>query len=222
MSFVTAGRLKPGDKLPSERDLAERFSVSRPTVREAMRALSVLGVLEVRHGGGAFVTALDATELLKPLNFFLSLSDVSVEKLYDARMLIEGELCALAADNADEALCAELDAMIGRQVEVMTDIDAYLALDSAFHERMAVASGNPFLTRAAQSMNVLGIEFRRASAEAGQAQRQSIEDHRTILKALRAGDSDAARAAMRDHMRQVYTTTRRALDNLPSTRSKEV
>ena len=98
---MKAGRLRPGDKLPSERDLAERFRVSRPTVREAMRGLSVLGVIEIRHGGGAFVTALDAADLLKPLNFFLSLSDVSIERLYEARVLIESELAALAAERAD-------------------------------------------------------------------------------------------------------------------------
>ena len=118
LGFVKAGRLKPGDKLPSERDLAERFEVSRPTVREAMRALSVLGIVEIRHGGGAFVTALRATELLGPLNFFLSLSEVSIEKLYEARRLIEGEICALAASRVDAAFCAELEAMIERQEAV--------------------------------------------------------------------------------------------------------
>ena len=164
--------MQPGDKLPSERDLADRFGVSRPTVREAMRALSVLGVLEIRHGGGAFVTSLDATELLKPLNFFLSLSDVSVETLYDARMLIEGELCALAASRAAETLCDELEALIAQQVGAIDDVETYLNLDSAFHERMALASENPFLARTAQSLNVLGIEFRRASAGPGQAQKQ--------------------------------------------------
>lgn len=212
LGFVKAGRLRPGDKLPSERELAERFGVSRPTVREAMRGLSVLGVLEIRHGGGAFVTALDAADLLKPLNFFLSLSDVSIEKLYEARVLIEGELSALAAERADDALCEELEQMIARQVEVIDDVDAYLALDSAFHERIASTSENPFLARAAQSMNVLGIEFRRASAEAGHGQKRSIEDHRNILAALRDRAPEAARQAMCNHMRQVYTMTREALD----------
>ncbi len=212
LGFVKAGRLKPGDKLPSERDLAERFEVSRPTVREAMRALSVLGIVEIRHGGGAFVTALRATELLGPLNFFLSLSEVSIEKLYEARRLIEGEICALAASRVDAAFCAELEAMIEKQEVVKENVDAYLAIDSRFHERLAEASGNPFLARAAQSLNVLGIEFRRASAVTGQAQSRSIADHRRILAALRAGDVAGSRAAMEAHMEQVFSTTRRALD----------
>lgn len=221
LGFVKAGRLKPGDRLPSERDLAERFGVSRPTVREAMRALSVLGILEIRHGGGAFVTALQATDLLKPLNFFLSLSEVSIEKLYEARTFIEGEICALAATRSDDALCDELEAMIGEQVAVMDKVDAYLAIDSRFHERLAEVSGNPFLARAAQSLNVLGIEFRRASAETGNAQSRSIEDHRSILKALRDSDAGAARAAMQAHMQQVYTTTRKALDEAAGTADGE-
>lgn len=218
---MKAGRLRPGDKLPSERDLAERFKVSRPTVREAMRGLSVLGVIEIRHGGGAFVTELDAADLLKPLNFFLSLSDVSIERLYEARVLIEGELAALAAKRADETLCAALEKLIADQIEVIEDVDAYLALDSAFHERLAAASDNTFLARAAQSMNVLGIEFRRASAEAGYAQSRSIDDHRRILTALRNREPDAAREAMRAHMQQVYATTRKALDAVSATKSDE-
>jgi len=219
LGFVKAGRLKPGDKLPSERDLAERFEVSRPTVREAMRALSVLGIVEIRHGGGAFVTALRATELLGPLNFFLSLSEVSIEKLYEARRLIEGEICALAASRVDAAFCAELEAMIERQEAVKENVDAYLAIDSRFHERLAEVSGNPFLARAAQSLNVLGIEFRRASAVTGNAQSRSITDHRRILAALRAGDVAKSRAAMEAHMEQVFSTTRRALDRAAAQRA---
>ncbi|MCC5973936.1 MAG: FadR family transcriptional regulator [Rubellimicrobium sp.] len=212
IGFIKAGRLQPGDRLPSERDLAERFGVSRPSLREAMRALSVLGVLEIRHGGGAFVTALQAVDMLKPFYLFLSLSDVSIEKLYEARSFIEGEICALAAARADPALCDGLEAMIEDQLEVIEDVDAYMAADSRFHARLAEVSENPFLARAAHSLNVLGIEFRRASAERGHAQARSIEDHRLILAALRARDPEAARAAGQAHMQQVYATTRRALD----------
>ena len=73
LGLVTTGNLKPGDQLPPERRLAETFDVSRPTLREALRALAVLGVIEVRHGGGVFVSQLEASDLLAPLTFFLTL-----------------------------------------------------------------------------------------------------------------------------------------------------
>jgi DNA-binding FadR family transcriptional regulator len=207
LGFVTAGQLRAGDKLPSERVLAERFQVSRPTVREAMRALSVLGVVEIRHGGGAFVSELNAADLLGPLNFFLSLSEVSVEKLYQARRLIEGELCALAAKSIEDNSIEQLRDMILKQEQVKADADAYLKLDSAFHELIAEVANNPFLARAAASLNVLGVEFRKRAATTKQAQDRSIQDHWKILEALTARDQDLARSAMAAHMEQVFETT---------------
>ncbi len=215
LGFVTAGRLKAGDKLPSERDLAERFGVSRPTVREALRALSVLGVIEIRHGGGAFVSALNATELLGPLNFFLSLSDVSVEKLYQARCLIEGEICALAATRVTADELSDLADLIDDQEGARQDATRYLALDSEFHERLAVIGDNPFLARAQTSLNTLGIEFRKLIASTKAAPTRSITDHRTILDAVQNGDVEGARAAMVAHMNQVYETTRSELELNP-------
>ncbi len=88
LGLVKAGNLKAGDRLPSERELAEMFNVSRPTVREALRALVVLGVLKARHGSGIFVSPLEATDILGPLAFFLALKDVQIDRLYEARRLI--------------------------------------------------------------------------------------------------------------------------------------
>lgn len=211
LGFVTAGKLTPGDKLPSEREMAQRFQVSRPTVREALRALSVLGVIEVRHGGGAFVSALNAADLLGPLNFFLSLSEVSVTKLYEARRLVEGEICAQAAKLATDANLAHLEALIDEQMGQVSYAEEYLRLDSQFHQYLGEISGNPFLARASQSLNVLGIEFRRKAANTKETPGRSIDNHRDILKALRAKDPEAARQAMVAHMDQVMKSTRDAL-----------
>jgi DNA-binding FadR family transcriptional regulator len=212
LGFVAAGRLRAGDRLPSERDLAERFEVSRPTVREALRALSVLGVIEIRHGGGAVVSSLDAAELLGPLNFFLSLSDISVEQLYDARRLIEGEICALAATRVRPEELDRLSQLIDAQEQVVSDAGRYLEIDSEFHKLLGEISGNPFLARASQSLNVLGIEFRKVAANTTAAPSRSIIDHRTILSTLATRNPEAARAAMVAHMNQVLTTTRASME----------
>lgn len=207
LGFVAAGQLKPGDKLPPERDLAMRFAVSRPTVREALRALSVIGVIEIRHGGGAFVSALKADDLLGPLNFFLNLSEVSVEKLYDARRLIEGEICALAASRATEENLTILAELIEKQEAAIKDSALYLDLDSQFHEHLGEISDNPFLLRAAKSLNVLGVEFRKTAVTIKSMLSRSISDHKKILSALKAKDPEAARVAMVAHMEQVLATT---------------
>ena len=213
LGFVVAGQLQSGDRLPSERELAERFAVSRPTVREAMRALSVLGVVEIRHGGGAFVSKLNAADLLGPLNFFLSLSDVSVENLYDARRLVEGEICALAAMRVSTEDLDCLENLIGQQEGVKDYAEEYLDLDSQFHERLGEISGNPFLSRASQSLNVLGIEFRRKAANTKSVPTDSIKDHRAILSALKEHNPEAARKAMILHMDQVLDATRAGMEN---------
>ena len=213
LGFVAAGQLRPGDKLPSERELASRFHVSRPTVREAMRALSVLGVVEVRHGGGAFVGELNAEDLLGPLNFFLSLSDVTVEKLYAARKLIEGEICALAANLATDDQLDQLDELISQQEEVTEYAEEYLRLDSLFHKTLGEISQNPFLARASQSLNVLGVEFRTKAVKTKDTPERSISDHRSILLALCAKDPEAARQAMVAHMEQVMASTNGILES---------
>ena len=115
LALVKAGDLKPGDRLPGERELAEMFHVSRPTIREAVRALAVLGVVKSRHGGGIFVSALEAADLLGPLSFFLTLQEMEVDGLYQARAVIEGEIAALAAAAAKPTELAELERLIREQ-----------------------------------------------------------------------------------------------------------
>lgn len=211
LGLVTTGNLKPGDQLPPERKLAETFNVSRPTLREALRALAVLGVVEVRHGGGVFVSQLEASDLLAPLTFFLTLRAAEVEKLYEARRLIEGEIAALAATHGDQLAFDELDALIAAQQEAMADPERYRDVDAAFHRRLGDLSGNEFLSRAAQSLNVLGQEFRKLASETPNVISTSIADHRIIVEAIRRRDAAAARQAMITHMNHVLQTTDAAM-----------
>lgn len=207
LGMVTAGSLRPGDRLPPERELAELFNVSRPTVREAVRALIVLGVLRARQGDGITVSPLEAADLLGPLTFFLTLREVEVERLYEARAVIEGEIAALAATRARPEDMTVLEALIEAQLGAVADPERYRRIDTAFHRRLAEVAGNPFLARAAESLNVLGLEFRKLASETAEVIRLSIADHGAILAALRAADPRAARRAMEAHMRHVLATT---------------
>jgi GntR family transcriptional repressor for pyruvate dehydrogenase complex len=208
--MVTAGTLRPGDRLPPERELAELFDVSRPTVREAVRALVVLGVLRARHGDGITVSPLEAADLLGPLAFFLALREVEVGRLYEARALIEGEIAALAAQRSRPEDLTVLEALVQAQLGAVAEPERYREIDTAFHRRLAEMSDNPFLARAAESLNVLGLEFRKTASETAEVIRLSIADHGAILAALRDRDARAARRAMEAHMQHVLSTTRAA------------
>lgn len=211
LGLVTAGNLEAGDQLPSERKLAETFSISRPTLREAIRALAVLGVLEIRHGGGVFVSQLSAADLLQPLTFFLTLRSTEVDKLYEARQLIEGDICARAASRATEADAAELEALIVSQEAVTGEPEKYREIDTLFHQRLAELADNEFLARAAQSLNILGLEFRKIASETPSVIARSIKDHRAIAEAIRNKQPEAARAAMVAHMVHVLGSTRSSM-----------
>lgn len=211
LGLVTAGNLKAGDHLPSERSLAESFQVSRPTVREAVRALAVLGVLEIRHGGGIVVSQLSAADLLKPLTFFLTLQNTEVDKLYEARELIEGDIAARAAVNASAEDVAFLERLIAAQEAATETPVQYREVDTAFHRRLAELADNEFLARTAESLNILGLEFRKVASETAGVISGSIADHRAIVQALRQKNAEAARAAMAAHMRNVLRSTRESM-----------
>lgn len=207
MDMVQARALKPGDQLPPERELAETLGVSRPSVREAIRGLSILGVVKSRQGGGAWITSLDAEALLGPLQFFLSLDAVNIEELYDARSLIESDVARRAAVNMSDAQLAGLAGIVAAQKDTLADARAFRLSDFAFHEAIWDGCGNAFLKRIGESLNVLGLEFRKRASETEGVLAQSYQDHCRLLDALIARDADAAAKAAERHMRAVYQST---------------
>jgi DNA-binding FadR family transcriptional regulator len=207
LDMVSARALRPGDQLPPERDLAESLGVSRPSVREAIRGLAILGVVKSRQGGGAYITNLDAEALLGPLQFFLSLEDVNIRELYDARSLIESDVARRAAVNMSESQLGALEAILAAQRGTLADARAFRLSDFAFHEAIWEGCGNAFLRRIGESLNVLGLEFRKRASETKGVLEQSLADHHRLVAALRARDADAAARAAESHMQNVYQST---------------
>ncbi|HVI98420.1 MAG TPA: FadR/GntR family transcriptional regulator [Sphingomonas sp.] len=198
---ITAGRYVPGDRLPPERALVERFAVSRLTVREAMIGMEILGLVEARRGSGVYVTerpsgGLAASEL-----------DVGAFELIEARRLIEGESAALAAVTADEAaiarLRATLDAMIEENKHDLQDETA----DRAFHFEIARATNNAAMVLVIETL--WDVRHRSPLCERMLARSRAagikpmIDDHRAILDAIAAHDGPRARQAMRGHLGRV-------------------
>ena len=207
LDMVKAGILKAGDPLPTERDLAVSLNVSRPSVREAMRGLMVLGVVRTRQGGGGYISDLGPDTLLGPIQFYLSLEDMNIRELYDARSLIESDVARRAAVNIDDAGLEQLEALLAEQHETLGDPLAFRKSDYAFHELIWIGSRNAFLKRIGESLNVLGLEFRKRASEKPGVLQRSLQDHRRLLDALKARDPDAAAQAAELHMQNVYQST---------------
>ena len=211
LDLVKSGNLKAGDRLPAERKLIDIFGVSRPTLREALRSLSILGVIEMRHGGGAFVTDLQAKSLLAPLDFFVSLSVENIQEAFACRRLIEMEIAKLCAKKATPADIEELDGMLLAQENVADDPIGFRILDSEFHEMLFEIAGNSLLERLALGFYNMALEERRKATSSPLVTRQSVSDHREIVAGIRAGNSKQTAAAMAKHLSHIETTTLEAM-----------
>jgi DNA-binding FadR family transcriptional regulator len=208
MQMVSRGELRAGQRLPIEKELSAGLGVSRGSLREGVRALAVLGVLETRQGDGTYVTSLDATSLLSPLAFYadLQMADDATELLH-VRRILEAESAALAArrltDDELEELSGVLDgvdAIIERGVET-EDLANVIAADTEFHARIARAAGNRPLAALIESLASRTHRTRtwRAMTERGTVPGAQAE-HRAILAELRRRDPDRARVRMEAHL----------------------
>jgi GntR family transcriptional repressor for pyruvate dehydrogenase complex len=211
LDLVRTGNLKPGDQLPPERDLAQLLQVSRPSLREAMRGLQILGVVKTRQGGGAYISSLDAADLLGPLQFLITLNALNVNSLYESRFLIDGGIARMAAERLSAAEIDRLNAMVEVQRNLVTDPIGFRVSDLEFHRTIMESTGNPFLIRVSHSLYVLGMEYRRIASETPGVLKQSFADHQAIMAAFVARDPDAAQRAMEEHMRNVHRSTRDAM-----------
>ena len=202
--MILDGRLAPGQRLPPERSLSEALGVSRPTVREAIRSLQAMNILESRHGAGTFVASLSVDELLRPLQFVLSLAEGGLDHLFEVRLLLEPGAAALAAERAsDEQVAGLRDCAARAEAEAIDDAEAMLRLDIELHERIFEACGQP-----AAPAPVGGDERarRREPLLHGAAARRAPADDRGAPRDRR-GDRRArprrSRAAMAAHITRI-------------------
>jgi DNA-binding FadR family transcriptional regulator len=198
---ITAGRLAPGERLPSERDLARRLEVGRASVREAIAALQVAGMIETRPGSGSFVAA-GAAERTRDAH------DSSPSDLLEARALLEPAVARLAAergrpDDEAEALLAEME-----RAADQGDLGGWNNCDRRFHQRIAALTGNPVLTDLAARIAAVMDEplwqrLRDDSIAVPGRTTLHLAEHRMIYEAIAEGDADAAELYAAQHIRRV-------------------
>jgi GntR family transcriptional repressor for pyruvate dehydrogenase complex len=212
LDLIRTGMLRAGDRLPSERELIDILDISRPSLREALRALSMLGVIESRHGGGAFVSDLEARTLLAPLDFFLSLSETNLADAFESRRIVELEIVRKAARKATRDDFDDLNGMIAAHDKVLADPVGFRILDSRFHARLSATAGNVVLARIAYGLYNMGLDVRRRATESLALIRQSTGDHIRIVAAIVAHDAERAVAEMAVHLDHIEETTRTAME----------
>ena len=203
---ILEGELHKGDRLPTERELAEQFQVSRTAVREAMKSLAQKGLINMRPGRGTIVIdgASEALQNSIGLMMKLKLGEVGgSDNLVEFRVILETEIAALAAARATEKELSAMREAIRVMDDSLNDADAFISADNIFHEALAQATQNALILILINSIVLLLSEQRKQIFEIeGGPQRGQIH-HRRILESVVRRDPEAARAAMRSHLQQV-------------------
>jgi GntR family transcriptional regulator, transcriptional repressor for pyruvate dehydrogenase complex len=200
IGLLTAGDLAPGSRLPSERILAEQLGVGRSAVREALAALEILGIVQIRPGSGTYLQGGTSELLPTTLSWGLMLASERTHELLEIRSSLERTAAALATDRATDAELDKLGEYLERQAANLDEPDAFIDADLRFHLHIAKVSGNEVLADLLQSLRSL----LRVWVERGVRNREAIEaayeEHRRVYEAMRTRDVAATEAAMQHHM----------------------
>jgi len=196
-------KLQPGDRLPSERDLAETLRVSRGSIRDAIRSLELLGLVEPRQGTGTIVRETSSASLANPFANALKRRKELVSELLDFRKMLEPPLAARAATHASPDEILEMEDILRRQEERQHQGDAAVAEDAEFHYSVALASDNSVVLKVIDILMDLLRDTRARSLQVEGRPQRSLSGHRRILVAIKRHDAEAAKAAMRRHLEDV-------------------
>jgi GntR family transcriptional repressor for pyruvate dehydrogenase complex len=218
LQLIREKQLKPGDRLPPERELAVSMGVSRPSLREALRALSVMKIIENRQGSGTFITSLEPEMLVEHLDFIIALNDKAFLDLFQARKILEVGLVTLAAQCISDTELSALEGCLERSEGSIQDPETFLQTDLELHQRITEAARNQILSLFMKSINDLNIASRRRTGEQRTVREQTLKDHHRILAALKAHNPQQAAQAMRDHLDHVERRLKEMAEERKGTR----
>jgi GntR family transcriptional regulator, transcriptional repressor for pyruvate dehydrogenase complex len=202
-AMIVRGDLRAGQRLPAERELAAQLGVSRPSLREAIRALITLNILESRHGEGTFVSSLEPDLLAEPIDFVMQVDDGGIAAVFEARHVLEAGIAALAAERATDLELAELEDYVNGGRAKLDDPESFIVHDIEFHDRLRRAARSPVLSSMLGSISTLAVEMRRRTAQSQAVRARAHADHARMVKTLKARDPEAARLAMIAHLEHV-------------------
>ena len=196
---VKTGELKKGDKLPSERELSEKLQVSRTSVREALKSLSILGLIESKHGEGNFIKKDFEDSLLEPLSIIFLLLGNGNEEILEFRKIVEPECAAIAAQKISKE---ELDEIydIMNELNLWSENHKRAELDRKFHYKIAQASGNMLISTIMFSISALIEKYLGSSKIYNNSMEKACAQHRDIYEALKEHDSEKVKRYVKDHL----------------------
>jgi len=212
LALIRAQELRPGDRLPAERELARRLGVSRPVLREALRALSLMKVVDIRQGTGTWVTSLEPRQLISHLDFAFSSDETALAKVFEARRVVESGNVRFAAQRLSDEDLGRLGELLKQLQAAVDDPLRFSEADIAFHDAVCAAADNFMLAQFMTIIDTLGKVSRQRTGGRRNVRETTVDDHRRILDALRARDPDAAERAMRGHLDHIEAVLHAAGD----------
>lgn len=200
ISLINSGELKPGDKLPPERSLAEQLNVSRTAIREALRALESMGYIESKVGGGTFVREISLENIISPVSAMFQQDESLLKDLIAVRLLLETEMASLAAKHITPEKAMKIEEAIILMRKEVAKGEIGLRGDNSFHAALAEASGNSAMSLISDMCMELLSKTRLATLELENQPEQSLSEHIMIYEAVIAGDSRLAAKRMKEHL----------------------
>jgi len=212
--MIIQGSLKIGDRLPSERELAESLKVSRTSVREALRILENMGLIECRSGDGNFVKDLTVDSLANSIALRIPLQKGTILQLFELRKIIEPGIVRIAAERVTDEDILRMESIIDKQKSIVEQGKSIADIDDEFHRSIAEASKNKMIMRIINTVIGLETETNESNIEIKERPRQSLKSHMNILKYLKAREQEKARRAMLTHLSTVERLIRKKLEKV--------
>ncbi|MGH9844172.1 MAG: FadR/GntR family transcriptional regulator [Blastocatellia bacterium] len=211
--LLERGELKAGSRLPPERELADMLSISRPSLRTALKALSVMGIIRAKPGAGTYIAEEIPAVFTEPMHFMTLIHNTSVEELFEARRIIEAGLAELAAERATDADIAALNREIEDMRKAIGDPENFLKHDVRFHQAMAHAANNKLMSGVMDTIAQLLFHIRRQSIARASDLDEAIEWHRKIVAAMQKHDGKRAKDMLSGHLRAAQRAWERESKN---------
>jgi GntR family transcriptional repressor for pyruvate dehydrogenase complex len=202
--LINNGSLKPGDRLPTERELAVELNVSRTAIREALRSLEMMGFIESKVGEGTFIKEITLNNVIEPFSSILFQDKKLIVELIEVRLLLESEIAKLAARRINEEKTADIEKSLDIMEKEIAAGGIGITGDNEFHNALARAAENKAMSKILNMCGDLLNTTREAALRSMKDTRIGLEQHREIFLAVKSGDEEKASESMRHHLQEAY------------------
>lgn len=217
LGMVKSGNLRPGDRLPTEAQMAVALGISRPPLREALKALTIMGVLESRQGGRYSVTDLSPSRLVAPFNAMLSVAEYDIDEHFDCRQIVDVELVRICTIRATPEERSRILRLAHDGQAFLTDPIGFRLLDYEFHQALNAGAHNTMLATVALGLYDVALDARRIASAAPGVISVSVAQHIEVAEAVMAHDEERAVGAVTRHLEHVRDSTRRSMAQMAQT-----